>query len=149
RQAAPDPGRRAHRQPRHRQRRRGALAAHRGRGPRRDRGDGHPQPDPRRRGATHHPPAGRAGGLRNPAGRLRGTPMFRNYLAAALRNLARNKLYAGVTILGLAVGFAAALLIGLYVRDELTFDRFIPRNGQVYLVTETLAFSGSKPIETH
>lgn len=75
--------------------------------------------------------------------------MFRNYLAAALRNLARNKLYAGVTILGLAVGFAAALLIGLYVRDELTYDRFIPGNGQVYLVTETLAFSGSKPIETH
>ena len=75
--------------------------------------------------------------------------MFRNYLAAAVRNLARNKLYAGVTILGLAVGFAAALLIGLYVRDELTFDRFVPGHGQVYLVTETLGIPGSKPIETH
>ncbi|MGH6911081.1 MAG: hypothetical protein ACREEG_12915, partial [Phenylobacterium sp.] len=40
--------------------------------------------------------------------------MFRNYLSAALRNLARNRLYAGLTIAGLAIGFAAALLIGLY-----------------------------------
>jgi putative ABC transport system permease protein len=44
--------------------------------------------------------------------------MFRNYLAAALRNLARNRLYAAITIAGLAIGFAAAMLIGLFVRDE-------------------------------
>jgi putative ABC transport system permease protein len=36
--------------------------------------------------------------------------MFRNYLTTALRNLARNKLYAAINILGLTVGFAAALL---------------------------------------
>ena len=36
--------------------------------------------------------------------------MFRNYLAAALRNLARNRLYAGVTIAGLAIGFAAVYI---------------------------------------
>ncbi|MDB5495955.1 MAG: transporter permease, partial [Phenylobacterium sp.] len=65
--------------------------------------------------------------------------MFRNYLAAALRNLARNRLYAGVTIAGLAIGFAAAMLIGLYVRDELTFDRFVPGHERVYLLSETLA----------
>ena len=41
--------------------------------------------------------------------------MFRNYLAAALRNLSRNRLYAGITIAGLAVGFAAAMLIALFV----------------------------------
>lgn len=74
--------------------------------------------------------------------------MFRNYLAAALRNLARNKLYAGVTILGLAIGFAAALLIGLYVRDELTYDRFVPGHERVYQVTETLTPAGSAPIES-
>jgi putative ABC transport system permease protein len=74
--------------------------------------------------------------------------MFRNYLAAALRNLARNKLYAGVTILGLAIGFAAAMLIGLYVRDELTYDRFVPGHDRVFQVTETLEIPGSKPIET-
>jgi len=74
--------------------------------------------------------------------------MFRNYLAAALRNLARNKLYAGVTIMGLAIGFAAAMLIGLYVRDELTFDRFLPDHERIYLMTSTVEMPGAKPIET-
>jgi putative ABC transport system permease protein len=48
--------------------------------------------------------------------------MFSNYLAAALRNLARNRLYAGIDIIGLAVGFAAAILMGLFVRDEFTLQ---------------------------
>jgi putative ABC transport system permease protein len=74
--------------------------------------------------------------------------MFRNYLAAALRNLSRNRLYAGITIAGLAVGLAAAMLIGLFVRDELTYDRWVPDHDRVFLVTETLSLAGSKPIET-
>lgn len=61
--------------------------------------------------------------------------MLRNYLATALRNLGRNKLYAGVTVLGLSLGFAAALLIGLFVRDEFSYDRFIPNHRDTYLVT--------------
>jgi putative ABC transport system permease protein len=60
--------------------------------------------------------------------------MFRNYLAAALRSLARNGQYAGITIAGLAIAFAAAILIGLYVRDELSYDRWIPGHGQIFLV---------------
>ncbi|MFC3080511.1 ABC transporter permease [Phenylobacterium terrae] len=74
--------------------------------------------------------------------------MFGNYLAAALRNLTRNRLYASVTIAGLAIGFAAAMLIGLYVRDEFTFDRFIPGHERVYRVSQTVAFKGARPIET-
>jgi putative ABC transport system permease protein len=74
--------------------------------------------------------------------------MFGNYLAVALRNLIRNRLYAGVTIAGLAVGFAAALLIGLYVRDELTYDRFIPGHERVYLFTQTLVLPAARPIES-
>ena len=64
--------------------------------------------------------------------------MFRNYLAAALRNLVRNKLYAGVNIGGLAVGFAAALLIALFVRDEFSYDRWIPGYERVYAVQDTV-----------
>ena len=52
--------------------------------------------------------------------------MFRNYLAAALRNFARNRLYAAINVVGLSIGFAAVLLIGLFVWHETTFDRFIP-----------------------
>jgi putative ABC transport system permease protein len=61
--------------------------------------------------------------------------MFRNYLAAALRNLARNRLYAAINIVGLAVGFCAALLIVLYVRSEYSYDHFFPGYRDVYLVT--------------
>ena len=71
--------------------------------------------------------------------------MFRNYLASALGNLRRNWLYASVTIGGLAVSFAAAILIGLYLRDELGFDRFIPGYQQVYRVQVTLHLPGAKP----
>jgi putative ABC transport system permease protein len=52
--------------------------------------------------------------------------MFRNYLAVALRNLARSRWYSAINILGLAVGLAAAMIMALYVRSELTYDRFIP-----------------------
>lgn len=61
--------------------------------------------------------------------------MFRNYLAAALRNLARNRFYAAINICGLAVGFCAALLIVLYVRSEYSHDRFFPGYSDVYLLT--------------
>src|SRR4051812_4703639 len=74
--------------------------------------------------------------------------MFRNYLAAALRNLARNRLYASIAIAGLAVGLAAALLIALYIRAELSWDRFLPDHARTFLVTETYERPGLKPLET-
>src|SRR5262249_2193446 len=61
--------------------------------------------------------------------------MFRNYLAAALRNLARNRFYAAINITGLAVGFCAALVIVLYVGSEYSHDHFLPGFRDVYLVT--------------
>jgi putative ABC transport system permease protein len=67
--------------------------------------------------------------------------MFGNYLSAALGNLIRNKLHAAINLFGLALGLATAILIGLYVRDELTFERFLPDYERVYrlqsIVTET------------
>ena len=58
--------------------------------------------------------------------------MFRNYLAAALRNLVRNRLYAAINIVGLAVGIAVTLLIALFVRDEFSYDKFIPGYEDVF-----------------
>jgi putative ABC transport system permease protein len=72
--------------------------------------------------------------------------MFRNVLAAALRNLARNRLYAAISIGGLAVGLAAAILTGLYLRDELAFDRFIPGYRNVYVVVSDIRIAGRPPI---
>lgn len=50
--------------------------------------------------------------------------MFRNYLMAALRALARDRLHAALTVLSLVVGFTAAILIGVFVRDEFRYDHF-------------------------
>src|ERR1700746_197668 len=63
--------------------------------------------------------------------------VFENYLAAALRNLLRNRAYTAINLFGLSVGFAAALLIALYLRDELSYDRFFPGYQNVYLLTQT------------
>ncbi|MEM8559612.1 MAG: ABC transporter permease, partial [Bacteroidota bacterium] len=50
--------------------------------------------------------------------------MLRNYLRIALRTLRRQRSYAVLNVAGLAIGLAACLLIGVYVLDELSYDRF-------------------------
>ena len=50
--------------------------------------------------------------------------MLKNYLVVALRSLRRQKGYAFINVLGLAIGIAGCLLAGLFVRSELGFDRF-------------------------
>jgi putative ABC transport system permease protein len=73
--------------------------------------------------------------------------MFRSYLAAALRNLRRNGVYAALTVMGLAVGFASAILIGLYLRHELTYDQFIPGRDRVYLVNQVIVARGKPKMD--
>ncbi|HZZ89679.1 MAG TPA: FtsX-like permease family protein [Caulobacteraceae bacterium] len=73
--------------------------------------------------------------------------MFQNYLAVALRNLARNGQYAGITIAGLAIAFAAAILIGLYVRDELSYDRWVPGAERVFLLNYKITGVG-QPVDS-
>ncbi len=58
--------------------------------------------------------------------------MLRNYLAVALRDLARNRLHAAINILGLAAAFAATILIALYLQHERSFDRFLAGYEDVY-----------------
>jgi putative ABC transport system permease protein len=71
--------------------------------------------------------------------------MFRNYLAAALGNLRRNWIYAGIGMLGLAVAFAAAILIAQFVRNEFSYDRWIPGYRQVYKITNVIVQPGQSP----
>lgn len=62
--------------------------------------------------------------------------MFRNYLKIALRNLAKNKAYSFINIAGLALGMAVTVMIGLWVYDELSFNRFhrnYDRLAQLYI----------------
>ena len=50
--------------------------------------------------------------------------MLRNYLKIALRNLKRERLYSIINILGLAIGLTSAIVIILFITDEINFDRF-------------------------
>jgi putative ABC transport system permease protein len=72
--------------------------------------------------------------------------MLRNYLAAAIRNLWRNGAHATINILGLALGFAAVILIVLYVRDEYSYDCFFPDHDRMYLITEVVTPPGEAPL---
>ena len=49
--------------------------------------------------------------------------MFGNYFKTAWRNLWRNKLSACISIAGLAIGMACCILISVYIKDELSFNR--------------------------
>src|ERR1700733_6856094 len=60
--------------------------------------------------------------------------MIKNYLKIAWRNLKNNKVYSALNIVGLAAGMAVALLIGLWVVNQYSYDRFLPNYGQLYQV---------------
>lgn len=49
--------------------------------------------------------------------------MFKNYLLIAFRTLVRDKIYAGINILGLALALACSLVLLLYIRSELSYDQ--------------------------
>jgi len=60
--------------------------------------------------------------------------MFKNYFKTAIRNLKRNKSYAVINVLGLAVGIAASLLIFLVIQFETSFDNFHKKKDSIYRV---------------
>ncbi|MBD3415250.1 MAG: FtsX-like permease family protein [Candidatus Aminicenantes bacterium] len=65
---------------------------------------------------------------------LWGITMFRNYMKVAFRYIKRKKVYSFINILGLTIGMACFLLIGLWVKDELSFDRFHQKKDRIYRV---------------
>jgi putative ABC transport system permease protein len=58
--------------------------------------------------------------------------MIKNYFKIALRNLYKNKAFSALNISGLAIGMASAMLILLWVRNELRFDNFYPNSSRLY-----------------
>jgi putative ABC transport system permease protein len=61
--------------------------------------------------------------------------MFSNYLKIALRLLSRNKLISTINIVGLALALTGSLLIGVFVHDELSYDRYHKNAEHIYRVT--------------
>ena len=60
--------------------------------------------------------------------------MLKNYATIAIRRLWREKGYAFINVVGLAVGLACCLLIGLFVRDELSYDRFHEKPDRIFRI---------------
>jgi putative ABC transport system permease protein len=60
--------------------------------------------------------------------------MLKSFFTTAWRNLAKNKVYSALNIIGLGAGMAVALLIGLWVLNEYSYNRFLPGYQQVYQV---------------
>ncbi len=58
--------------------------------------------------------------------------MLQNYLTVAFRSLTKNRTYALINILGLAIGMAACLMILLFVRYELSYDKWLPGAADTY-----------------
>jgi putative ABC transport system permease protein len=68
--------------------------------------------------------------------------MFRNCMAAALRHLARNKLYTAISVLGLSVGLCTALLAALVVHNQLSQDHFIGGYDRIYTAVTAITPPG-------
>ena len=68
--------------------------------------------------------------------------MVGNYITTAVRVFRKQKVYSFINILGLSVGLASALLIGIYVIDELSYDQDIKDADKIYRLGITEIFQG-------
>jgi len=68
--------------------------------------------------------------------------MLKNYLKIAYRHIARNKFYSAINIIGLAIGITCALLIGLYVQHQYSYDSFHKDSDRIYRVESMFTVQG-------
>jgi len=72
--------------------------------------------------------------------------MFANYIKIALRIIVRNKAYSFINISGLAVGLASAILILLWVQNEVSYDRFHSKSDRIYKMFSRDNFNGATSV---
>ncbi len=68
--------------------------------------------------------------------------MFKHYFLLGLRNIRKNKKSFFINLIGLSTGLACALLIYLWVLDELNFDKFNKNDSQIFLVMQNIQMTG-------
>ena len=68
--------------------------------------------------------------------------MFRSFLRLTFRNLWKHKIYSFINIFGLALGIASSALILLWVYDEISFDKFLPKSDRLQQVYVSANFGG-------
>jgi putative ABC transport system permease protein len=72
--------------------------------------------------------------------------MIKNYFFVAIRNFIRHKLYSFIAVAGLAFGLACAILIGLYVQEELSFDAWLSDSQRIFRVDIVMHPQGLEPV---
>jgi ABC-type antimicrobial peptide transport system, permease component len=72
--------------------------------------------------------------------------MIKNYIVTALRNISRSKFYSFINIVGLSTGILAAILIILYVKDELGYDKFYKNHARIFRIESRFNIGGSEDI---
>lgn len=73
--------------------------------------------------------------------------MIKNYFKIAFRNFRKNKIYSIINVLGLSLGLACAMLIILYVKDEVSFDKFHPNVQNIYRIVSQMNFEGESHLD--
>ena len=68
--------------------------------------------------------------------------MFKNFFKIAFRNLWKNKGFSFINITGLAIGMASAMLLLLWIYDEVSYDRFHVKKDRIYEAWNRAEFSG-------
>lgn len=68
--------------------------------------------------------------------------MIKNYLVSAYRSIIKNKFYSVLNIFGPAIGITCAILILLYVKEELTFDKYYTNYNRIYRLESDFNISG-------
>ncbi|MFD0794869.1 ABC transporter permease [Mucilaginibacter litoreus] len=74
--------------------------------------------------------------------------MIKNYLKVAWRNLLKNKAHTFINITGLSVGMAVAIIIGLWIWDELSYDRYFKNHERIVQVWQHQTFNGKVGSQT-
>jgi putative ABC transport system permease protein len=69
--------------------------------------------------------------------------MIKNYFKTALRNLRKNKLYTFINVLGLTTGISSCIFLGLYIGDELSYDKFHSNADRIARVTMEYSNGGT------
>jgi putative ABC transport system permease protein len=72
--------------------------------------------------------------------------MLRHYLTMAARSFVRHRLYSFINVAGLSVALACAILILLFVRDQLSYDAWLPGTQNVYRLAMTTHLPGNPPL---
>ena len=72
--------------------------------------------------------------------------MFRSYIIATIRTLLKNRGLTAINILGLAIGMASVILIGLYIQYEFSYDQHYANATRIYRVFRAVSMENTTSV---